>query len=155
MNNCLLHAVSKLTGLGYEECQKQIGHDGSERIGRYKRGYHFQEIIWKILVPGGYALTPFEPMPVSEWPDGNERVIVDEGALRVGTREALISIVKRTSEFFDTFTGLVEGVNANGKGHAYAVCNGMLYDQRGQHTLKEVADEGFCTKCLWKLDKVK
>lgn len=162
MTNCLIYAVSLVTGLEYKTCQSLIGHDGEEIIEGNKRGFHIQEVIERILIPWKFALTPLEFIPVQRWTEAGDDCIVLKNVYFLDTEEnanswakASLELLERRDKILATpGMGILEGVKRNGIGHAYAKIGSKMYDQHGQYTIGELIAKGFQFKCFWKLDRI-
>jgi hypothetical protein len=154
MNNCLLYAVSQLTGIGYDNCQSLIGHDGEELINDNRRGYHIQEVITKVLLPRGYLLTPLEVLPASRWPGGILQVVILDKVYGQYEQIPEAVIEDRMRTLLDLAPcAIVEGMTARGVGHAYAKVLDTYYDQRGQYTWNDIVAKEFICHCIWRLDR--
>ena len=155
--SCIPTSFAMALDIPVDEFIQAIGHDGSEIIGPAlaapagRRGFHEQECL-TVAVTRGFACTPIEFTPASQFLDGQKRPIeFPAGAATFdGNRD-------RFSRHVNTSRGVVTGMSRRTR-HAVAFDHGLICDPDTGAMycfgFEDCESRGFYASTLWRVDRI-
>lgn len=134
--SCLLYSAAMVMDVEPKTITDWLGHDGSERVGKYWRGFHLQEIFRFAWLYMGHAhFTPVERIAATQTPDGIDFIINQEEYWETA---------------LDLWDGILVGVSPRGIGHAVAWNHrtGRCHDPVGVKA--DLSDDIIKPRCFWR-----
>ena len=153
--SCIATSFAMALDIPVAELIRRIGHDGSEIVSPAKepagrRGFHVQECV-AVALTLGFAVTPIELFPVSEFEGGHEKVIAFPANATTPDGNW-----DRLRDHIESSRGVLAGQGSRTM-HAVAYECGQLYDPDGPcypYSQGACEQRHFCAKCLWRLDRI-